>query len=403
MKKILHLSLAAAIAVSAADAVRASEPVGSTYITPMVHGQWHDDARFADDDLGYTLAIGRAMLENWNFELNLSQGTFDGPAGNDLEITAAGVNALRVFYRDARIAPYLLLGLGWTEQKTDAGNTDHDPYADTMAGVLATLRRSADGSASTSLRLELGARHTYIGDDTRLVDYRAGLGLQFAFGGSPARLPEPAPVPAAPSPADQDADGVADDADQCPDTRAGLRVDARGCELDSDGDGVVDTRDKCPGTSAGTKVDASGCEADSDEDGVLDGRDRCAETPKGDKVDAVGCSLTLRLEVLFETNSAELRPESSEELDRAAALLRDVPSITGVIEGHTDSNGSAEHNQRLSQRRALAVRDYLIAQGIDGSRLSARGLGESEPVADNSTAEGRAQNRRVVLKRTDQR
>jgi OmpA-OmpF porin, OOP family len=76
--------------------------------------------------------------------------------------------------------------------------------------------------------------------------------------------------------------------------------------------------------------------------------------------------------------------------------------ITGVIEGHTDSNGSAEYNQDLSERRAKAVREYLVSKGVAGSRLTAEGVGETRPIADNTNAEGRAQNRRVVLRRTDQ-
>jgi OOP family OmpA-OmpF porin len=79
-----------------------------------------------------------------------------------------------------------------------------------------------------------------------------------------------------------------------------------------------------------------------------------------------------------------------------------VPAATGVIEGHTDSNGADAYNQRLSEQRAKAVRDYMVSMGIDPARLEAKGYGESQPVADNATPEGRAQNRRVVLRRTDQ-
>jgi OOP family OmpA-OmpF porin len=150
-------------------------------------------------------------------------------------------------------------------------------------------------------------------------------------------------------------------------------------------------------------VDATGCELDSDGDGVVDRLDKCPKTPKGDKVDADGCSLTLKLEVQFDNNSAELRPESHDYLDQVATRLNELPSITGVIEGHTDSNGSADYNQDLSERRAKSVRDYLVSKGVAASRFTAEGLGELQPVADNTTAEGRAQNRRVVLRRTDQK
>jgi OOP family OmpA-OmpF porin len=171
---------------------------------------------------------------------------------------------------------------------------------------------------------------------------------------------------------------------------------------DSDGDGVTDDKDRCPGTAAGAAVDETGCELDTDGDGVVDRLDKCPNTPKGVKVDANGCGLTLTLEVQFDNNSATLRPESETYLDQVAAKLAELATVTGVIEGHTDSNGSAEYNQDLSERRAKSVREYLVSKGVAGSRLTAQGFGETQPLADNTTAEGRAQNRRVVLRRTDQ-
>jgi OOP family OmpA-OmpF porin len=135
---------------------------------------------------------------------------------------------------------------------------------------------------------------------------------------------------------------------------------------------------------------------------VVDATDRCPATPAGDRVDTAGCSLTIRLEVLFATNSATINPSSYPELDRTVTFLRETsPSATGVIEGHTDSQGADAYNLQLSQRRADAVRKYLVDAGVPASRLTAQGLGETQPVADNTTAEGRAQNRRVVLRRTN--
>ena len=132
--------------------------------------------------------------------------------------------------------------------------------------------------------------------------------------------------------------------------------------------------------------------------------DRCPNTPAGDRVDTVGCSLTVRLEVFFDTASANIKPESYPDLDRVVDFMNSaVTSATGVVEGHTDSVGNDAYNQGLSQRRADAVRKYLVDKGVAAARLEARGFGESQPVADNATAEGRAQNRRVVLRRTDVR
>jgi OOP family OmpA-OmpF porin len=128
--------------------------------------------------------------------------------------------------------------------------------------------------------------------------------------------------------------------------------------------------------------------------------DRCPNTPAGDKVDSVGCGLSIALQVLFDNDSANIKAESYGELDRFADFLKAVPSASGTLEGHTDSVGAAVYNERLSQRRADSIKAYIVGKGVDGGRLTARGYGESRPVADNATAEGRAQNRRVLFTRT---
>jgi outer membrane protein OmpA-like peptidoglycan-associated protein len=140
---------------------------------------------------------------------------------------------------------------------------------------------------------------------------------------------------------------------------------------------------------------------DSDGDGVVDPSDQCPDTPKGDRVGPAGCSCDVSRQLSFKTDSAELSDADKLVLDEMAENLTRLKFISGVIEGHTDSTGSEAHNQRLSERRAQAAADYLVSRGISGDRLEIVGRGESEPVGDNATAEGRAQNRRVVAKRTD--
>jgi outer membrane protein OmpA-like peptidoglycan-associated protein len=225
---------------------------------------------------------------------------------------------------------------------------------------------------------------------------------------------------------DSDGDGVVDALDKCPGTPAGRKVNADGCELDSDGDGVVDGLDKCPGTPAGRKVNADGCELDSDGDGVVDALDKCPGTPAGRKVNADGCELdsdgdgivdgadkcptvaartadgcppALVLHgVNFDNNEAVLRLDAYPILDEAAQGLKTWGDVRIEVAGHTDNVGTDEHNIDLSQRRAEAVRAYLVGKGIAEDRITAKGYGESEPVADNDTAEGRFKNRRVELK-----
>jgi outer membrane protein OmpA-like peptidoglycan-associated protein len=140
---------------------------------------------------------------------------------------------------------------------------------------------------------------------------------------------------------------------------------------------------------------------DTDGDSITDNLDKCPSTARGEKVDPVGCAYNVRINVLFETNSATLAGDQHEELDRLVVALNSTPTLSAIIEGHTDSAGSAEHNQDLSERRATTVADYLASRGINTNRLHTRGFGELRPIADNTTAEGRAQNRRVVLLRPD--
>ena len=203
---------------------------------------------------------------------------------------------------------------------------------------------------------------------------------------------------------DGDGDGVVDGLDQCPTTPAGRKVDAKGCELDGDGDGVVDGLDQCPTTPAGRKVDAKGCDTDSDGDGIADSMDRCPTTPKGDKVDNDGCTLAANITlegVNFDNDLDTLRPDSIAILDNMTAILKRYPQVKVEVGGHTDSRGDSEHNRDLSERRAKVVMNYFVAHGVAADRLSAKGYGEKQPVANNYLEAGRAKNRRVELRIAD--
>jgi len=198
---------------------------------------------------------------------------------------------------------------------------------------------------------------------------------------------------------DSDGDGVPDYKDKCPNTPAGAEVNADGCELDSDGDGVVDSIDRCPETPAGTSVNQWGCEPDSDGDGVVDSVDQCPDTPQGAQVDGRGCLHIVLRGVLFANNSSVLSASAQTTLDEVAVPLQSRPDIDVMISGHTDSVGSDASNLTLSRNRAQSVKQYLVSRGISSAQLSTEGLGESQPVEDNDSASGRAQNRRVELNR----
>lgn len=202
---------------------------------------------------------------------------------------------------------------------------------------------------------------------------------------------------------DADKDGVADIDDKCPGSLTGYKVDAFGCYIDSDNDGIVNEEDKCPEV-AGEQV-FKGC-PDTDRDGVPDNEDRCPRAkgnitnkgcPEIEKVDIQRITL-IAGKIYFETNKAELKLISFSALDDLVEILKRNESVNLTIEGHTDSDSDDAYNMTLSQKRTEAVKSYLITKGISENRLTAIGYGETQPIADNKTAKGKAKNRRVELK-----
>ncbi len=352
-----------------------------TYLVPAVSYVVADDDRLADDNAGLQLGFGKAVSDRWNMEFSLV-GDILERTDNDNKYEQAGVliDGLLFFTRNPAFAPYMVIGAGALNTAFAGDNNNTNPMANVGFGFFRQLTQGG-----TQLRLDARYR---VDEDNRTVDGKSherfedvvvNLGLAIPFGAAPQPEPEPAPEPAAaaapqPAPApvvvDTDGDGVPDDKDACAGTAVGAKVDARGCELDSDGDGVVDSKDQCPNTAAGVKVDTKGCKIP--EVVVLHG-------------------------VNFASGSDRLLPESLAVLDEVAATLRKYPEMVVEVAGYTDNTGSRAFNERLSYRRAKAVRSYLITKGVAPEQLIAKGYGPANPVASNSTPEGRAKNRRVEL------
>jgi len=264
----------------------------------------------------------------------------------------------------------------------------------------------------------------------------------------PAPPPPPPPPPAPAAPADTDHDGVPDASDVCPTDAAGVhpdtRANRRGCPaLDGDNDGVTDDVDQCVDVPQGPAPDPTrlGCpDGDDDKDGVPNHQDQCPAEPAGlqpdparagcpapdkdkdsvpDAVDACpdkagapssdpkknGCPglvaidagrIHISEQVFFATGKETILPRSFGLLKAVGDALRGTPGIKKLsVEGHTDTTGKADKNLELSQKRAESVVQWLVKDGIDPSRLSAQGFGGTKPIADNKTAKGRAENRRV--------
>lgn len=203
---------------------------------------------------------------------------------------------------------------------------------------------------------------------------------------------------------DKDADGVFDFLDACPEV-AGPKEN-NGCPWpDTDGDGLLDKDDDCP-TLAGPKTN-KGCPIkDTDSDGTVDKDDDCPNTP-GPK-DNKGCPVIEQeiIEVLktafdnleFETAKDIIKEESKPSLDELAAVLLKKSTWKLEIAGHTDNVGDDDKNLVLSKKRAESLKNYLVSKGVEATRLTTLFFGETKPIADNNTPEGRKKNRRVEMK-----
>jgi outer membrane protein OmpA-like peptidoglycan-associated protein len=217
-----------------------------------------------------------------------------------------------------------------------------------------------------------------------------------------------------PPPPDKDKDGIIDAQDACVDVAGVADADAKknGCPPDKDGDTVIDAADACvdiPGRKTADPA-TNGCPGDTDGDTIRDDKDACPNE-KG-KADADptknGCPVAVRVteteiiilqQVQFDTAKATIRKVSDALLDEVGAVLKEHPEITKIeVQGHTDNRGGVQLNEKLSQARADAVMKALVKRGVEAERMTAKGYGQNQPVADNATDEGRQKNRRVQFK-----
>jgi outer membrane protein OmpA-like peptidoglycan-associated protein len=318
------------------------------------------------------------------------------------------------------VAPFLLAGVGRLGAISRTMANDSDPAW--HFGIGAKLPLTHVLSARLDLRDTLTKN---VQQDGQAQTFEVLLGLFATVERSRKQPPPP--------PADSDHDGYLDTEDQCP---AEQGVAPRGCPADTDSDGVLDKDDFCPREAGpapngcpdpdidhdgvplpcdlcpkevGVKPD--GCPIrDKDGDGIFDDKDKCIDKPetKNGFEDEDGCPDSIPDAVkkfsgviegiYFDKNKATIRAQSKGVLGSAAKVLQTYPSISLQISGHTSSEGDAAVNQRLSQERADAVKQWLVDNGVPPERLKTRGAGPDEPIADNKTAAGREKNRRIEFK-----
>jgi OmpA-OmpF porin, OOP family len=340
-----------------------------------------------------------------------------------------GTNILVIGYRAHLILhfidtgsfrPFMVAGWGGiTSSPSDTNVVPSDTDNMLYAGLGAKLFLTPSIALRADFRIDAPPAFlsgiAEVGEETIFggPDFEALLGVSIAFGGTdPAPREEPPP----PEVGDRDGDGIPDDRDQCPDEPEDMDgfQDEDGCpDPDNDGDGIPDAQDKCPNEAEDKDgfQDEDGCpDPDNDGDGIPDAQDKCPNEPEtfNQYQDEDGCPDTVPGPVQkftgviqginFRTNSDQITRPSFRVLDRAAQVLRDYPDVKMEIQGHTDDRGRPEYNKDLSQRRAESVKAYLVGKGIDESRLTSVGYGMEMPIAENKTARGRAQNRRVEFK-----
>jgi OOP family OmpA-OmpF porin len=307
------------------------------------------------------------------------------------------------------LTPYIFGGGGYENVTNSRKNFDSNIFIDGGLGLKYPLNNSINLLSEFKTLYMLGGT-----DQDAEFAWYVGLSIDFGY--------------AQDIPKDSDGDGVFDYSDSCANTPYGTSVDARGCpqsrvvEVDSDGDSVPDSIDQCPNTPIGLGVDVRGCAVvahqiepqviekpkvqkrnkvyDSDKDGVKDSLDQCPNTLKGFSVNSVGCPIKKTLEVRFDPNSYMVTFDSKPKISEFANFMRRYPNAKITIIGYTDTSGHRAQNKILSLKRAQSVKSLLVKYGISGSKITAIGKGDLNPIAPNDTVEGREKNRRIeaVLK-----
>ena len=238
----------------------------------------------------FGLRAGYDFTEQWGLEAAFDYIPFTSEINNDdVNAYIYRVEGLYYLMPQKRLVPFGAIGVG---------GVSVDPSSEqNSSGMIADYGIGAKYFLSDRYSLRGDVRHVIDFSESYFIhnNLEYTIGLTIHFGSKKAEIAKPAVVTTLPVYIDSDRDGVADNLDKCPNTPAGVSVDANGCPKDSDGDGVIDFQDQCPNTPMGVKVDTKGCpvdvDVDSDMDGVADRMDKCPGTPAGVKVDAEGCPL----------------------------------------------------------------------------------------------------------------
>lgn len=353
----LTVAIGMALPLSAlAASSRSGEFDDRWYLTAGAGANQQDSKRDTENAAFGTLGFGKFVNPRWSVDAELNYQNPKANRNEDLNFSQYGISfdARRHFRKEGRtFNPYIVGGVGYQRAHEEYETLVNSPQHDSRGYATAKLGLGVQADLNkVSFRGEIAARHSFDGDSVVRPD-RSGFtdGLVSLAVVVPLGTGRELEVPVAPPIVPQQPLSCAD--------------------LDDDGDGVSNCDDKCPTSQAGQTIGADGC-------------------PVAVTIDLRG--------VNFDFDQSTLSNDSRATLDEAVRILNNYPNMSVEVAGHTDSVGTEQYNQGLSERRARAVYKYLTEQGISANRLSGPvGYGELKPIAPNDTAEGRAQNRRTEL------
>jgi OmpA-OmpF porin, OOP family len=404
------------------DDFKTAQSIRSTGLANVIRSkEWHKTRNM---NAGIAVSYLQGMNNNLDFVGTLSGSFLDYPINGKsprvdplLLLEGAATLNLKLLSDKYIINPFLTAGIGASKYG--------GYYAAFMPFGIGTQVKIVD-----EVYLMLNSQYRVPVTENASYHFYHSVGIAANLFKKKEAAPVVVVIPVVEPPKDRDGDGVLDVDDKCPDV-AGL-ASLQGCP-DRDGDGITDAEDKCPDVPGFARY--QGCPIpDRDKDGINDEVDKCPDVPglaryqgcpipdtDGDGVNDeedkcinekgpasnFGCPVISEdiikrvalaaKNVFFATASDKLLAQSFKRLNDVVTILNENPSFKVQIDGHTDDQGKDEYNQDLSDRRAASVKAYLVSKGIAEGRLSSTGYGETKPVADNKTAKGRAQNRRVEM------
>ncbi len=423
MKKQILLSV---LALATADVMASSHGKGLSFEIGAGVYDYSEDFNYGaassvesfNEHHQKAIGVEYGFCNGWAANLGFSAESAQDPDSGNGDVEHVHLDAVKYFAGQAenggcayskeqkRMIPYVVAGVGRFKTNPDETMNYRGVVNRTQPGFSSngnaissqdeTLLNAGVGvkfNLSDRFALKTDLRRYYSTDNERTIT-GFNMMLSYAFDHHPYM----------PKNVDMDKDGVPDAQDQCSGTAMGVQVDSKGCALDSDADGIADYMDDCPGTGSGSMVGSNGCIADMDKDGIADANDRCPESVEGLAVNSLGCAVGSEITfstfyVNFTSGSNNVTEDSKAQLSEVADFVKMNDAVTLILEGHTDSTGSEALNLDLSEQRAKAVGSVLVDEySVNADQIKYRAVGEANPVASNSTEEGRKLNRRVEAK-----